>query len=161
MAQPVPVTSGLKNPILRAISKPIEKVTPEIKKLIQVMKVTMEKEEGIGIAAPQVDVNLRLALVKLNPNSREEKIITMINPEILQKSLRTETGDEGCLSLRGKWGAVERAFSLTVKFLDPKWQEHVLKLDALNARIVQHEVDHLEGILFWDRVKEEDKAKGA
>lgn len=153
MKKPVPITSGLVNPILRKLSQPVEKVTSEIRDLISVMHATLKKEEGIGIAAPQVGVNLRLALAKLNSGTEKERIITMINPEIIKRSLRMESAEEGCLSLRGKWGKVSRATLLTVKFRDENWKEHVLHLDFLNARVIQHEVDHLDGILFWDRVE--------
>lgn len=125
------------------------------------MHATMKKDQGIGIAAPQVGVNLRVALAKLNPNTKEEKIITMINPEILQRSFRTQKDQEGCLSLRGKWGEVERSESLTVIFFDENWIENRLNLSQLNARIIQHEVDHLDGILFWDRVKDREKDEEA
>lgn len=203
---PVPVTSGLDNPILRAVSKPVEnfaerlnlklvqkpveKLTEklvgkpvqkpvlnlagksveksaeksmekssgdtaaEISKLLKIMHATMKKDQGIGIAAPQVGVNLRIALAKLNSNTKDEKIITMVNPEILNRSLRTQKDQEGCLSLREKWGEVTRSESLTVVFFDENWTENRLHLSGLNARIIQHEVDHLDGILFWDRVKD-------
>jgi peptide deformylase len=159
----VPVTSGLKNPILRAVSKAVEipsgeksheGLSEELVQLLEIMLDTMVKEEGIGIAAPQVGVNLRVALAVLNPHTRQKKMITMINPEISKKSLRTGEGEEGCLSLRGKWGKVDRALSLTVTYFDEHFQKQVLELEGLNARIIQHEVDHLDGTLFWDRVKE-------
>ena len=151
----VPVTSGLKNPVLRKISKHVESLTPEIQKLIADMHATMKKEQGIGIAAPQIGVNLRVALAKLNPATKQEKIITMINPAIISRSMQMEIGEEGCLSLRGKWGKVERSLHLRVRFFDEKWKTHELHLESLNARIIQHEIDHLDGVLFWDRVVEE------
>ena len=157
MAKRIPITSGLDNPILRTVSKPVEKVDKGLLKLIDDMHLTMKKEDGIGIAAPQVGVNLRLALAKLNPSTKDVKIIVMINPEISNKSLREATDQEGCLSLRKKWGNVSRAERLTVTYLDENWEKQKLNLVDLNARIIQHEVDHLDGILFWDRVKEEDK----
>jgi peptide deformylase len=82
--------------------------------------------------------------------------IPMINPEIISHSDETEFGEEGCLSLPGKWGQVERYREILVQFKDWKGEKRVLKLEGFNARIVQHEIDHLDGILFTDYLKAED-----
>lgn len=153
------ITSGLDHPILREISKPVGKVDEALLQLIADMHVTMKKEEGIGIAAPQVGVNLRLALAKLNPSAKKPNIIVMINPVITKRSMREATDQEGCLSLRGMWGNVARSESLTVTYRDAEWKEVTLELKDLNARIIQHEVDHLDAVLFWDRVKEEPSSE--
>ncbi|MEK7545139.1 MAG: peptide deformylase [Patescibacteria group bacterium] len=155
----IPITSGLDNSILREVSKPVKKVDEALVELIADMHVTMKKEQGIGIAAPQVGVNLRLALAKLNPSAKKPNIIVMINPEITKRSMREQTDQEGCLSLREMWGSVARSESLTVTYRDADWEEMTLDLHGLNARIIQHEVDHLDGILFWDRVKEKPEAE--
>lgn len=148
----LPITSGAENEILRTVSKPVKHVDKKLEKLIRDMRETMDKEDGIGIAAPQVGVNLRLALAKLNPGGENETIITMINPEILTHAREKEENDEGCLSLRKKWGAVPRYQSLTVQFFNKKMERVTLALTSLNARIIQHEIDHLDGKLFIDRV---------
>lgn len=148
----LPITSGADNPILRAISTPVKQVDKKLEKLIRDMRVTMDAEDGIGIAAPQVDVNLRLALARLNPGTAHETIITMINPEIISHAKTKEENEEGCLSLRKKWGSVPRYQSLTVQFYNKKMEKITLALTGLNARIIQHEIDHLDGKLFIDRV---------
>jgi peptide deformylase len=123
-----------------------------LKKLIRDMRETMDIEDGIGIAAPQVGVNIRMALAKLNPGTNHENIIVMINPEIIKHAEEKEEHEEGCLSLRKKWGKVPRWTSLTVKYHNQKMESVALGLDGLNARIIQHEIDHLDGKLFIDRV---------
>lgn len=148
----LPITSGADNTILRTVSKSVKSVDKKLLKLIGDMHVTMNAEDGIGIAAPQVGVNLRLALAKLNPGTKHENVIVMINPEILTHTDDKETNEEGCLSLRGKWGGVPRWANLTVQFYNKKMEKVVLALSELNARIIQHEIDHLDGKLFIDRV---------
>ena len=148
----LPITSGADNSILRTVSAPIKKVDRLLEKLIRDMHETMNLADGIGIAAPQVGVNFRLALAKLNPGTKHENVIVMINPEILTHSRDKASHEEGCLSLRGKWGSVPRFTSLTVMFFNKKMEKVVLSLDGLNARIIQHEIDHLDAKLFIDRV---------
>lgn len=149
----LPITSGADNTILRTVSAAVQRVDKKLEQLIRDMKVTMDIEEGIGIAASQVGVNLRLALVRLNPSTDHEMTITMINPEILDHSDVVASQEEGCLSLRGKWGSVPRYTKVTVEFFDKKMKRTVLQLEGLNARIAQHEIDHLNGMLFIDRVE--------
>lgn len=151
----LPITSGADNTVLRTVSSPVKSVDKKLQKLINDMHVTMDAEDGIGIAAPQVDVNLRLALAKLNPGTKNELVIVMINPEILTHAKSQESNEEGCLSLRGKWGSVPRYTSLTVQFFNKKMEKVTLALKGLNARIIQHEIDHLDGKLFIDRVEGE------
>lgn len=148
----LPITSGADNPILRTVCKPVKGVDKKLEKLVRDMHVTMDVEDGIGIAANQVGITMRLALVRLNPGSDHENVITMINPEILTHSRDKDEVEEGCLSLRKKWGTVPRYKSLTVQFFNKKMEKITLSLTGLNARIVQHEVDHLDGKLFIDRV---------
>ncbi len=148
----LPITSGADNTILRTVSSVVTSVDKKLLKLIGDMRTTMDEEDGIGIAAPQVGVNLRLALAKLNPGTKNENVIVMINPEILNHVDTRETNEEGCLSLRGKWGSVPRYQSLTVQFFNKKMEKITLALTDLNARIIQHEVDHLDAKLFIDRV---------
>lgn len=148
----LPITAGADNTILRTISKPVGRADAPLKKLIRDMRETMDIEDGIGIAAPQVGVNIRMALAKLNPGTNHENVIVMINPEIVKHSDEKEEHEEGCLSLRKKWGKVPRWTSLTVQFYNQKMERVALGLDGLNARIIQHEIDHLDGKLFIDRV---------
>jgi peptide deformylase len=147
----LPVEKGPKNKVLRTQSQPVQKVTKKIKKLIQDMEDTMFDLNGVGIAAPQVGVNLQLALARLNVDTDHETILVLINPKILNPSDDMVDMEEGCLSLPGKWGGVKRHASLTVAFQNEKGQKQTLVLHEFNARIIQHEVDHLNGGLFIDR----------
>lgn len=157
----IPVEAGSDNKTLRTVSKRVVKVTPEIRKFAQEMTKTMFAENGVGIAAPQCGKNIRMAIVRLNPGEKNEIVFPIINPEIVDASEEMEDGEEGCLSLRGVWGKVKRHARLLVKFQNLKGQEQSLLLEHFNARIIQHEVDHLNAMLFIDRAHEieEKKAK--
>lgn len=146
------VETGKNNPRLRGKAKPLKKVDREILNLIKNMEETMEVEIGCGLAAPQVGKPIRLIIVKLNQSTDQEVNLAMINPEIIFHSESTNIDQEGCLSLPKYFDDVERSNDIIVKFQDEKLREKMLKLNDLNARVVQHEVDHLEGILFCDKV---------
>lgn len=143
------ITSGKDNPILRAPYKPVPAMTKKILKCLKDMEETMVAEEGVGIAAPQVGVNLAMAIMLLDG----KKAVALINPKILAHSAAMNEGEEGCLSLRGEWGKVDRFDEVTVQFMDTKGQSITMKLNGFNARIAQHEIDHLNGTLFVDRRK--------
>lgn len=147
----IPVEKGPKNKILRGESKKVKKADKKLKKLIQDMEETMFDLNGVGIAAPQVGVNLRLALARLNVDTDHEIIVALINPEIIKPSDEMLDLEEGCLSLPGQWGNVKRHASLTVKFENVKGEKQTLFLEGFNARVIQHEVDHLNSMLFIDR----------
>lgn len=143
------IVTGTDNPILRAVSKPVAAITKKTVKLINDMAEAMELEKGVGIAAPQVGENVRIFLALLD----SKKLVAMINPEFLNHSEIMTDGEEGCLSLPGEWGQVARYTEVTLRFIDLKGRENTLKLKGFNARIVQHEMDHLNGVLFTDHVK--------
>lgn len=154
-----PVEAGSDNKILRTVSKRVVKITPEIRKFAQEMTKTMFKENGVGIAAPQCGRNIRMAIVRLNPGEKNEIVFPIINPEIMDASEEMEDGEEGCLSLRGVWGKVMRHARLIVRFQNIKGQEQSLLLEHFNAKIIQHEVDHLNAMLFIDRAHEIEEKK--
>ncbi|HDY8067151.1 TPA: peptide deformylase [Vibrio vulnificus] len=132
---------------LRTVAKPVEKVTPEIQKIVDDMIETMYDEEGIGLAATQVDIHQRIVVIDIS-ESRNEPMV-LINPEILEK--RGEDGiEEGCLSVPGARALVLRAAEVTVKALDRDGNEFTLEADDLLAICIQHELDHLQGKLFVD-----------
>ncbi len=139
---------GENNVNLRKKSVKIEKIDKKIKKLVTEMKETLESSEGIGLAAPQVGVNKALIIIKIG----QKAPIVMINPEVLNESEEKVIAEEGCLSLPGVWGNVERPKEIKLKFTDEKKRSHVVILKDLNARIALHEMDHLKGVLFTDRV---------
>ena len=157
----IPVEQGSENTILRTVSKPVKTFDGALRKFAEEMTKTMYVENGVGIAAPQCGKNIRMAIVMLNPGTKNEIVFPMVNPEILEMSEEVEDGEEGCLSLRGFWGKVKRHSYLTVRFQNLKGQEQTLMLEHFNARIIQHEVDHLDGKLFIDRAHsiEEKKPK--
>jgi peptide deformylase len=159
----VEIQKGNNNKILRTRSEPITKVDKKVKKIIDNLHATLLAEHGLGIAAPQIGENIRVILARLNSETQEEMIKAMINPEIIYTSEETVIGEEGCLSLPELYKLVERFKKLRVRFEDIHGASHILELEDLNARIIQHEVDHINGILFIDRVKEdiifEDKSK--
>ncbi|MCQ9076431.1 peptide deformylase [Vibrio harveyi] len=132
---------------LRSVAKPVEEVTPEIQKIVDDMIETMYDEEGIGLAATQVDIHKRIVVIDIS-ETRDEPMV-LINPEILEK--RGEDGiEEGCLSVPGARALVPRAAEVTVKALDRDGKEYTFEADDLLAICVQHELDHLMGKLFVD-----------
>lgn len=153
------IITGEDNPILRAVSEPVKKFDDELKKLVKDMKETMIKVSGLGLAAPQVGVNLRVFVLFLDYKKKDEKVIAMINPEILEHSLDTEIAEEGCLSVPKFFADVERFRSVKVMFFDVEGIRQALDLSGLDAREVQHEYDHLDGVLFVDRVREQTKGQ--
>ena len=138
----------LPNPILRQKAKKIADVMdPKIQKLIPQMTELMLKE-GVGLAAPQIGESIRLIVVKYKDGS-----VAMINPRILKKSILKEWGEEGCLSVPGKYGEVKRSKKLTIRYTDEKGKAKTLNAQGMLARIIQHETDHLDGVLFIDKAR--------
>ncbi|SON51269.1 peptide deformylase [Vibrio tapetis] len=132
---------------LRTVAKPVLEVTSETQKIVDDMIETMYDEEGIGLAATQVDIHQRIVVIDVS-ETRDEPMV-LINPEITEK--RGEDGiEEGCLSVPGARALVERAAEVTVTALDRDGKEFSFEANELLAICVQHELDHLEGKLFVD-----------
>jgi peptide deformylase len=151
------VITGENNPTLLKKSKEVSKIDKDVGKLIKDMKDTLIAEEGVGLSAPQVGDNIRVIVVALQKRDKISKdftLVAMINPRIVSYSNEVWIAEEGCLSLPGDFMNVERAREITVGYLDEKGKEQTLGLENINARIVQHEVDHLDGILITERHKE-------
>lgn len=139
------------NPTLRKISQPVETaeiLRPDFQKLIDEMIETMVKADGVGLAAPQVGVNQRLIIVQTK-NGPE----AFINPKIFSVSLRQAVGEEGCLSVPGVWGLVKRHKKVKLKAFNRNGKKIVIKADGMPAVAFQHEIDHLDGVLFIDKVE--------
>lgn len=136
------------DPVLRQKAHPVKVITPQIIKLLNDMAETMYDANGVGLAAPQIGIAKRLVVIDV---ADENNLLKLINPEIIARSGR-ETAIEGCLSFPGVAGEVERAGSVTVKALVPTGETIELQATGLLARALQHEIDHLDGILFVDRV---------
>ena len=135
--------------ILRKKSKEVTVLNDRIKELIVDMKETMNKMEGVGIAAVQVGILKRIIICKPN---EEEKEVVLINPVIVSKSDETEEDSEGCLSVEGYKGDVIRPKSIVVKAKDENMNDIEFDAEGFFARIICHEVDHLDGILYTDKV---------
>jgi len=144
----------LPHPTLRRKAHKVTDFGPELQTVVDDMVETMRQAPGVGLAAPQVNVPLRIIVVEFGSEDDEEaqkKLYTVINPEITRPSPETVLGTEGCLSVPGIVGEVERAEALTVKGLSRRGQPITIKAKGWLARIFQHEIDHLDGIVFVDR----------
>lgn len=135
------------DPVLRQKAAPLERVGKRHKLIGENMVKAMRKAHGIGLAAPQLGIAERIIVI--SPGGG--KAIVMFNPEIIESSEALDTGEEGCLSMPGLYGDVERPAEVTVKCLDKKGSEVTYEMDGLAARVVQHEIDHLDGVLFIDK----------
>ena len=137
--------------ILRGKSKKVSEFGPELKPLFKRMKETMIDAKGVGLAAPQIGVSKQIAIVNPEPED-DAKLLRMVNPRIVTVSDETEKIEEGCLSVPGIRGEVVRASRITVVYEDEDGKERTVHAEGMLARIIQHEVDHLNGILFVDRL---------
>lgn len=146
------IVTGKDSPILRTKCEPVQKFDKSLRKLVEDMNDTMVKAKGVGIAAPQVGVDARVFLVVLGADGKNPLTIPMVNPEITWFSEEAEIEEEGCLSLPKQFGKVERPVEVIVEFQDLKGSAKSLKLKKLDARVVQHELDHLNGVLFIDKL---------
>jgi len=141
-------------PVLRRKARPVTRFDAGLQTLIDDMVETMRQAPGVGLAAPQVNVSERLIVVEFGDEEDEAvppKLYVLINPEISRASTETEVGTEGCLSIPGFVGDVERAQAVTVKGKNRHGQPMTVKANGWLARIFQHEIDHLNGVLFTDR----------
>ena len=138
------------DPILRKKSEPLEKVDDEIRSLLDDMLETMYNAPGIGLAAVQVGILKRLIVIDISKEDKKKEPIFLINPKIVFKSSNTSTHEEGCLSLPGHFAEIERPAECQIKFIDYNGKEKELSAKGLLATCIQHEVDHLNGILFID-----------
>ena len=139
-----------KDPVLKKKSKKIRKVNDKIKKLIVDMAQTMEQGQGIGLAAPQVGVLKRIIVVKAD--LKGQRILALINPKITKKGREKEKGEEGCLSFPGIFLEIKRAKEIRVKAININGKKVSLKAKGVLARVLQHEIDHLNGVLFYSRL---------
>ncbi len=151
----VPIRT-LPDPVLRKKAKKVSGADPSVLKLIDNMIETMHEASGVGLAAPQIGVPLRIVTICMPEEDAEE--IILINPEIVKKSGEREI-EERCLSIPGYAGTVKRAENVTAKGRDAAWKEVRIKADGLLAQALEHEIDHLNGVLFVDRLESPEKLK--
>ncbi|MFH0952096.1 MAG: peptide deformylase [Patescibacteria group bacterium] len=128
--------------------------TDELKNLIRDLIDSMKKSDGIGIAAPQINVSQQVIIVNTDSGP-----LSLINPKIIARSIRREDGEEGCLSVPGVYGIVPRHRKIRVTGYDIKGNKQMIKAEGLFARVLQHEIDHINGILFIKKTKEITRGK--
>jgi len=139
------------DPVLKGGCGPVEDVTPDIRALIDDMAETMYDAPGVGLAAPQVGVPLRLAVIDASTEEHKMPLLVLINPEIVSYEGEVEE-EEGCLSVRGYYAMVKRYARVRVRALDRDGNQFEVDGEGLLARALQHELDHLDGMLFLDRI---------
>ena len=140
--------------VLRKKARKVTEFGSDLQNLIDDMVETMRQAPGVGLAAPQVNVSSRVIVVEFGDEEDEEapiKLYTLVNPEIIRSSTEKEMGIEGCLSIPDFIGEVERNSAVTIKAQNRRGQPVRIKAEGWLARIFQHEIDHLEGVLFIDR----------
>ena len=143
---------GPKEAVLHAKAKKVSRFDASLERLVTDMWETMRDAPGVGLAAPQVGETIRVLVAEY-----EDQAVALINPEIIKVSEEEVLGTEGCLSIPGLVGDnVSRHVSVVVKARDPKGKEIRVKAEGWFARILQHEIDHLDGVLYIDRIKPED-----
>ena len=143
------------DPVLRQKAVRVEQFGEALKQTLDEMVVLMKKKSGVGLAAPQIGIPERFFVVQV-PG---EQPIAFVNPEIIETSLETVDFTEGCLSVPGVWGDVSRPASVRIQAVNADGKMFRLDADGYLARIIQHEFDHLNGVLFVDRLKERELSK--
>ena len=136
--------------LLREKSQPVEQVDSAVAELLRQMLQKMYDTHGVGLAAPQVGILKRLVVIDVGSKEGQEKPLLMVNPEIIEKSEEIKKASEGCLSVPNQYAPVERFASVTVSYLDENGVRQEISDDGLLAVALQHEIDHLNGILFID-----------
>ena len=140
------------DPLLRKVSEPVTSVNTEVKKLMDDMLETMYAAPGIGLAAVQVGVLKRIIVIDLSKNGQKKTPLFIVNPQITFKSEEIISYEEGCLSIPNQFAEVKRPSSCKVNFLDYNGKKREINADGLLATCIQHEVDHLNGVLFIDHL---------
>lgn len=139
------------HPALRHKSKPVKRVDSHLRQIVQQMFDLMYEANGVGLAANQINLPLRLFVVNLQGNREEGEELVFINP-VISRAKNTDEGEEGCLSLPGVYGKVIRPRQVRVNAYNLAGEEYEADVDGMFARVVQHELDHLDGVLFPDRM---------
>jgi len=143
-------------PVLRRKARKVTDFGPEFQSLVEDMTETMREAPGVGLSAPQIEESVRLIVVEYGDEEKENshlRLYVVVNPEITRSSQETEMGIEGCLSVPGFAGDVVRPLSITIKGQNRYGRPMRIKADDWLARIFQHEIDHLNGVLFIDRAE--------
>jgi len=144
------------DPVLRRKGQPVARIDRDTRRLIDDMIDTMRAADGMGLAAPQVGVSQRIFVAEL-----DDDVYVLINPRVVRASAETEIGDEGCLSLPGYCGPVERRLRVTVRGQDRRGKPVTIEAEDVLARCFQHELDYLDGILYTDRMAPDARLRPA
>lgn len=147
------------DPVLRRKAKKVTKFDGKLKDLVRDMAETMHVERGIGLAGPQVGVQRRVIVVDVSAGKDPSQLMALVNPKIKWKSNKTCLIEEGCLSIPGVDAAVERPIAVEVEAQDTDGEDVKINAREMLARVIQHEIDHLDGILFTDKVVDGEKNK--
>jgi len=142
----------LPDPILREVSSPLEAINDETRRLADDMLETMYDAPGIGLAAIQIGVPRRMLVLDVSKDGEEKTPLVFINPEIVASSDARSVYEEGCLSIPDYYAEVERPATISVRYLDRDGKEQTIDADGLLATCLQHEIDHLDGVLFIDHI---------
>jgi peptide deformylase len=145
------------DPVLRKVAEPVKVFDAELERIVAGMFARMQASKGVGLAAPQV--GLRKRILVLNPTGEPEDALALVNVEILERSGPATLFDEGCLSFPGIYAEIERPDRCRVRASDPLGNPIEREFEGFTSRIVQHEYDHLEGILLVDRMSPADKVR--
>lgn len=140
------------HPILKKKAEKVQKVDDELRKLLDDMLETMYASNGCGLAAPQIGVSKRIVVIDIAHEDEEPRPLYMVNPEIVWQSEEKEISEEGCLSVPGQRAEVERPAAVRIKYLDYDGREQELEADDFLAVAAQHEIDHLDGVLYIDKL---------
>ena len=143
----------LPNPVLRGKANKIKKSDKGIKQLVENLIDTMRDAKGVGLAANQIGILQRIAIIQL-PD--EEKVTVLINPELIEKQGERQI-EEGCLSLPGYQGLVNRSEKVSVKAMDLNWKKQIIHAEGLMAQALEHEIDHLNGNVYVEKLVSKDK----
>ena len=139
------------DPILRQIAQPVDEITDGVRQLLDDMAATMYDAPGIGLAAPQINVSQRLVVIDCGKDD-EPELYKMVNPEIIALSEEQAVLEEGCLSIPDQTAEVTRPAEVSIRYLDETGTSQTLIADGLLAACIQHEIDHLNGVLFIDHI---------
>jgi peptide deformylase len=150
------------DPVLRRRAREVHRITPDIRALLADMVDTMRRAPGVGLAAPQIGIDQRLIVVEvpIDPElgmEGETRVYQLADPEIVEMSTELEEDQEACLSIPGLYGEVERHAAVRVRAIDVSGRRRAFEVEGYEARVFQHEIDHLDGILYTDRVASLDK----
>lgn len=142
----------LPDPVLRQLSQPVETVNADVRRLADDMLDTMYDAPGIGLAAIQIGIPRQMLVIDVSKDGEEKQPLVFINPKILTTSDERSVYEEGCLSIPDYYAEVERPATITVEYIDFEGKQLTAKADGLLATCLQHEIDHLNGVLFIDHI---------